>query len=282
MIQDILREIKRQSLHVYQVAVYTEQGLETAQVQDAGSCQPIYSITKVFVNTCIGMLADAKSIRLDDNLLPYLQPYIRQDYPDIWNAVTIRQALAHRMGLDDGIFDIDRDDPRAYPTQDYLAYILQYPPKFQPGTHRKYTDCAHYLLSLLLETVTGKPADEYICKNLLLPLQCQPTAWTRCPDNHTIGATGAYMRAEDVAKLGWLYVNQGRYAGRQLLSPAWVQQMEHERFDVYPIKHTSFFVKNGIYGQSLLYSREKRIAIAWTGHESDEKIQAFQRLCACI
>ncbi len=157
MIQDILREIKRQSLHVYQVAVYTEQGLETAQVQDAGSCQPIYSITKVFVNTCIGMLADVKSIRLDDNLLPYLQPYIRQDYPDVWNAVTIRQALAHRMGLDDGIFDIDRDDPRAYPTQDYLAYILQYPPKFQPGTHRKYTDCAHYLLSLLLETVTGKP-----------------------------------------------------------------------------------------------------------------------------
>ena len=135
------------------MAVYTEQGLETAQVQDAGSCQPIYSITKVFVNTCIGMLADVKSIRLDDNLLPYLQPYIRQDYPDVWNAVTIRQALAHRMGLDDGIFDIDRDDPRAYPTQDYLAYILQYPPKFQPGTHRKYTDCAHYLLSLLLETV---------------------------------------------------------------------------------------------------------------------------------
>ena len=130
MIQDILREIKRQSLHVYQVAVYTGQGLETAQVQDAGSCQPIYSITKVFVNTCIGMLADVKSIRLDDNLLPYLQPYIRQDYPDVWNAVTIRQALAHRMGLDDGIFDIDRDDPRAYPTQDYLAYILQYPPNF--------------------------------------------------------------------------------------------------------------------------------------------------------
>ena len=98
MIQDILREIKRQSLHVYQVAVHTEQGLETAQVQDVGSCQPIYSITKVFVNTCVGMLADAKSIRLDDNLLPYLQPYIRQDYPDVWNAVTIRQALAHRTG----------------------------------------------------------------------------------------------------------------------------------------------------------------------------------------
>ena len=138
------------------------------------------------------------------------------------------------------------------------------------------------MLSLLLETVTGKPADTYIRENLLLPLQCSPTAWTRCPSNHTIGATGAYMRAEDVAKLGWLYVNQGRYAEQQILSPAWVQQMERERFDVYPIKHTGFFVKNGIYGQSLLYSREKRIAIAWTGHESDEKIQAFQRLCACI
>ena len=206
-------------------AVYTEQGLETAQVQDAGSCQPIYSITKVFVNTCIGMLADVKSIRLDDNLLPYLQPYIRQDYPDVWNAVTIRQALAHRMGLDDGIFDIDRDDPRAYPTQDYLAYILQYPPKFQPGTHRKYTDCAHYLLSLLLETVTGKPADEYYLQKSAAAAAMPADCMDKMPRQSVpVGATGAYMRAEDVAKLGWLYVDQGESPRRQILSPAWVQQ----------------------------------------------------------
>ena len=152
MIQDILREIKRQSLHVYQVAVYTEQGLETVQVQDAGSCQPTYSITKVFVNTCIGMLADVKSIRLDDNLLPYLQPYIRQDYPDVWNAVTIRQALAHRMGLDDGIFDIDRDVSACVPVApDYLAYSLTVSAEISAGNTSKI----HGLRALLALAAAG-------------------------------------------------------------------------------------------------------------------------------
>lgn len=282
MIQKIVQAIKAQQLNIYQLAVYTDQGLQTRQIQPASACQPVYSITKVFLNVCIGMLADAGALVPDDKLLPFLQPYFPKDYPSIWDTVTVRQALSHRMGLDDGIFDIDRDDTREYGTEDYLAYILQYPPKFQPGTYRKYTDCAHYLLSLLVQRITGAPADQMIRNRLLQPLHCQPTAWTRCPKEHTIGATGAYLRAEDVAKLGWLLVNQGAYEEKQLVSANWVRQMEQERWDVYPVKDTSFFVKNGIHGQCLLYSREKRAAIAWTAQENDEKTRTLQQICICI
>lgn len=282
MIQRIVQEIKDQQLNLYQLAVYTDHGLQTQQIQPASACQPVYSITKVFLNVCIGMLVDAGAFALDDNLLPFLQPYLPKHYPKIWDTVTIRHALMHRMGLDDGIFDIDRDDTRKYGTDDYLAYILRYPPKFQPGTYRKYTDCAHYLLSLLVQRITGAPADQMIRSSVLQPLHCQPTAWTRCPREHTIGATGAYLRAEDVAKLGWLLVNQGAYEEKQIVSAAWVREMERERLDVYPIKHTSFFVKNGIHGQSVLHSREKRIAIAWTAQETDEKIKKLQQICVCI
>lgn len=282
IIQKIVQEIKDQQLNVYQLAVYTDHGLQTQQIQPASACQPVYSITKVFLNLCIGILADAGAFALDDNLLPFLQPYLPKHYPEIWDTVTIRQALTHRMGLDDGIFDIDRDDTRKYGTDDYLAYILQYPPKFQPGTYRKYTDCAHYLLSLLVQHITGAPADQMIRNSILQPLHCQPTAWTRCPREHTIGATGAYLRAEDVAKLGWLLVNQGVYEEKRIVSSAWVQEMERGRLDVYPIRSTSFFVKNGIHGQCLLYSREKRIAIAWTAQETDEKIKKLQQICVCI
>ena len=282
MIRRILQEIKDRQLNIYQLAVYTDRGLQMQQIQPASACQPVYSITKVFLNVCMGMLADAGAFALDDKLLPFLQPYLPKEYPETWNTVTIRHALTHRMGLDDGMFDIDRDDTRDYHTDDYLAYILQYPPKFQAGTYRKYTDCAHYLLSLLVQCITGAPADEMIRSRLLQPLHCQPTAWTRCPHNHTIGATGAYLRAEDAAKLGWLLVNQGVYEEQQLVSADWIQRMEQERFDVYPIKHTSFFVKNGMHGQSLLYSREKRMAIAWTAQEIYEKIRELEQVCICI
>ena len=269
MIQQLWDYGKARRLNLYQLAVCSERGIQSVQCQPCNDCNNIYSITKVFLNTAIGMLLDEQRLQLDDSILSILQPYVDGSYAAVWDSVTIRNALAHRMGLEEGVIDIDRDDVRTYGTDDYLRYILCYPPKFAPGSYRKYTDCAHYLLSLVVEQITGVPADEFIRERILHPLEFQHTAWTRCPRNHTIGATGAYMRAEEIAKLGWLYVNAGTYDAKQLVSSDWVDQMEKEKFDLYPVKGTSFFHKGGIHGQMVLYSREKRLSVAWTGYLDD-------------
>ena len=225
------------------------------------------------MNTAIGMLWDEGKLGLDDKLMSYLQPYLDAPYASAWDEVTIRHALSHRMGVDEAVIDIDRDDIRTYGTEDHLHYILQHTPKFPAGSYRKYTASAHYLLSLVVECITGAPADDWIRQKLLQPLHFQHTAWTRCPKNHTIGATGAYMRGEDMVRLGWLYVNQGKLDGTSLVSKAWVDMMEQESFDLYPVKGTSFRCKGGMNGQMLLYSREKRFAAAWTAYEDDRNIR---------
>ena len=264
--------IRDNQLNVYQLAIQTDGGIVSTAYQPCNACQNIYSVTKVFLNTAIGMLWDEGKLGLDDKLMSYLQPYLDAPYASAWDEVTIRHALSHRMGVDEAVIDIDRDDIRTYGTEDHLHYILQHTPKFTAGSYRKYTDSAHYLLSLVVECITGAPADDWIRQKLLQPLHFQHTAWTRCPKNHTIGATGAYMRAEDMVRLGWLYVNQGKLDGTSLVSKAWVDMMEQESFDLYPVKGTSFRCKGGMNGQMLLYSREKRFAAAWTAYEDDRNI----------
>lgn len=265
--------IRDNQLNVYQLAIQTDRGIVSTACQPCNACQNIYSVTKVFLNTAIGMLWDERKLGLDDRLMPYLQPYLDAPYASAWDEVTIRHALSHRMGVDEAVIDIDRDDIRTYGTEDHLYYILQHTPKFPAGSYRKYTDSAHYLLSLVVECITGAPADDWIRQKLLQPLHFQHTAWTRCPKNHTIGATGAYMRGEDMVRLGWLYVNQGKLDGTSLVSKAWVDMMEQESFDLYPVKGTSFRCKGGMNGQMLLYSREKRFAAAWTAYEDDRNIR---------
>ena len=265
--------IRDNQLNVYQLAIQTDGGIVSTAYQPCNACQNIYSVTKVFLNTAIGMLWDEGKLGLDDKLMSYLQPYLDAPYASAWDEITIRHALSHRMGVDEAVIDIDRDDIRTYGTEDHLHYILQHTPKFPAGSYRKYTDSAHYLLSLVVECITGAPADDWIRQKLLQPLHFQHTAWTRCPKNHTIGATGAYMRAEDMVRLGWLYVNQGKLDGTSLVSKAWVDMMEQGSFDLYPVKGSSFRCKGGMNGQMLLYSREKRFAAAWTAYEDDRNIR---------
>ena len=265
--------IRNNQLNVYQMAIQTDDGISAVYCQPCNACNNIYSVTKVFLNTAIGMLWDAGRLQLDDRLMPYLQPYLDAPYDPAWDEVTIRHALSHRMGVEEGVIDIDRDDIRTYGTEDHLRYILQYPPKFRAGSYRKYTDSAHYLLSLAVEHLAGAPADDWIRQKLLQPLDFQHTAWTRCPKNHTIGATGAYMRADDMVRLGWLYVNRGQLDGVPMVSEAWVDAMEQGKFDFYPVKGSSFRCKGGVNGQMLLYSRERRFAAAWTAYEDDRNIR---------
>ncbi len=265
MIEEIISFIRDNGLNIYSLAVKTDQGTKTVRLQPANECNNIYSVTKVFTNTAIGILMDEGKLKLDESLMRYVRRYVTFAYDPIWDCVTIRDALGHKMGLDQGKFDIDLEATRPK-EKNYLKFILDYPPVKEIGEFYQYTDSAHYLLSLVIETITGAAADEFILERVLKPLNFMPVGWTRCPMNHMIGATGAYMRPKDLVKLGWTYMNLGEYNGQQIISGKWVDIVEKDGFDFRPQKSSGYIGKAGIFGQMLMYHREKRIVLAWQGY----------------
>lgn len=269
MIEKAAEYIRANRLNVYDIAIQTEDGIQHIRCQPCNACNAVYSVTKLFIVSMIGVLVDAGRLHLEDKLTDLLSDGLTFPYDPAWDAVSVHHALTHTMGIEHGVLDIDRDDTSLYPTDNYLQYIFSHPPAKAPGQHRQYTDVPHYLLSLVIEHRTGRRADEAITERILSPLHFASTAWARCPRNHTIGSSGAYMSARDMVKLAWLYQNNGVYEGTRILSEDWVRQAERSHYDIYPIGRTGFLGKGGMNGQMAMYRRKEKLAAAWLGYLSE-------------
>jgi len=90
-----------------------------------------------------------------------------------------------------------------------------------------------------------------------------PTASTP-GKGHPIGATGLYAQAQDVAKLGWLYLSGGVYEGKRLLSEEWVQMVVRNGYEFHDYGH-GWLCKGGMYGQIVAFHPALRAAVAWHG-----------------
>jgi CubicO group peptidase (beta-lactamase class C family) len=128
-----------------------------------------------------------------------------------------------------------------------------------------------------VEERAGEPADSFLMRELLLPMRVQEAAFSRCPKNHPIGATGLYIRAKDMVKLGWLYINGGMYEGKKLISERWISEEERDELAFRSCGAGDLRGKGGMYGQMLMFSREKGFAAAWHSFTPDHRAEGLPR-----
>ena len=268
----ITAEIAALGLNLYDFALYTpEAGVRAHRFQPCSNCQNSYSVAKLFVVTALGMLWDAGKLRMDDPLSRYVD--IPQGASPRWMEATVEHAVTHTLGFDEGFLDIDTEDTTAYPSEDYLALVFAHPLAHAPGTHEQYTDAAYYLLSRLVSVVSGERLDTFLNSRLIRPLRFHEIAWSRCPMEHPIGATGLYIGAGDMVKLAALYLEGGVWQGKRILSQAWVRMAMERGYELDPVGESGLIGKGGMAGQMAAFSPEGRFAVAWHGHETREKMK---------
>lgn len=267
----IVRDVAALNLNLYDFALYTPEGISAWHVQPCNNCSNSYSVAKLFVVTALGLLRDEGKIRMDDPIGAYF------DIPDSadsrWKTATIDHAVTHRLGFGEGFLDIDTEDVTQYPTDDYLSMVFAHPLAFAPGTESTYSDAAYYLLSRLVSKVTGEPLDVFLNRRLLRQLAFREAAWSRCPQEYPIGATGLYTSAGDMVKLAALYLQDGVWQGKQMLSSDWVRMAIEREYELHPFGESGLIGKGGMYGQAAAFSREKQFAAAWHAHEDRENMK---------
>ena len=182
--------------------------------------------------------------------------------------------LLHKVGLPSGFLDIDCYDSKGF-GEDYLAYTLTYPtPEDYTPDKSTYTDAAFYILSRIVEKRAGEPLDTLLWRELLFPTGCLEAAFSRCPKGHPMGATGLYIRAAEVAKLGSIYLNGGMYGSRRILSENWVRTVLARGYELKPKCGGRAYGKGGMRGQMLLVLPEQKRVIAWQGYGSADLTEA--------
>ncbi len=225
-----------------------------------------YSVAKAFTVMAIGLLYDRGLVNPKMLLCDILKKYLPENIDEKWKRVTIHDVLSQKVGFGSGLLDIDFDDASLYETFDYLDIVLKTELKYEPGTVYQYTDAAFYLLSRVVYEVSRIELCDFLRPILMEKMNFKELAWSKCPKGFSIGATGLYIRTEDMVKLGILYINKGMWMGERLLSEEWIDLVISNRYEFTHVKN-GWYAKGGMRGQLLMFNFEKGKAIACHSYE---------------
>ncbi len=189
----------------------------------------IFSLSKSFTSTAIGFAASEGLISLEDRVISFFPEDLPEKPEANLSAMTIRHLLSMAAGHAE---DTARSLLMSGDGNWVRAFLAQ-PVEHEPGTFFVYNSGASYMLSAILRKASGQNLLEYLTPRLFEPLGIEGADWEKCPRGTDAGGWGLSVRLEDIAKFGQLYLQKGKWLGKQLLPGGWTEEA------------SSFKVKNG-------------------------------------
>ncbi len=251
--------------NIYNFAEYRIGGeAEMTEIQQCNACNNIYSVAKVFTVTAIGILVDRGLLKTDEIVSEILEGECPENYDERWNRTTVDMLLRHRVGFPGGALDIDCLDASEF-CEDYLEEVMTLPWDCEPDGERRYTDGAFYVLSRIVARRAGEPMQLFLWKNLFKPLDFKEMAWSTCPKGHAMGATGLYIRSDDMVKLGAVYLQNGMWKAKRIISENWVKTVLERGYEL-SLRDNGAYSKGGMRGQNLLIIPFQNRVVGWIGH----------------
>jgi CubicO group peptidase (beta-lactamase class C family) len=189
------------------------------------------SSTKAVVSSLIAMVrGDGRLDSFDHPLLDLFADRNAADVDDRKKAMTVQHLLDMTSGFDwdegyQGGKEQSLVDLRRSP--DWVKFILDRPMSHAPGEFFYYNSGNSHLLSAIVTRLTGTSAASYANDRLFGPLGIAPPFWAKDPQGVSTGGWGLSLRPHEMAKIGYLYLRHGEWAGKQLLPPDWVDAVNH-------------------------------------------------------
>jgi CubicO group peptidase (beta-lactamase class C family) len=222
----------------------------------------LYSVTKSFVSTLIGIALDQGKIdRIEHRVLDFFPGLEVENRTAEKERMTLEDLLTMRSGL--SWVENDSEYGKLYRSGDWVKYMLDLPMADPPGGQFLYCSGCSHLLSAILQESVGENAFAYAKENLFGPVGITSASWESNPAGVSIGGWGLQLVPRDMAKLGYLFLHGGMWDGRQIVSAGWVGEATSEhtgtgpgsdlgygyQWWIYPRWHG--YAALGRYGQSI-------------------------------
>jgi CubicO group peptidase (beta-lactamase class C family) len=186
----------------------------------AGRPQLLYSLSKSFTSTAAAFAQAEGLLDLDDTVISHFAEFDADITDPRSRAVKLRHVAAMASGHTRDMLAEAVTRDRSEPVRGFLLS----PPDREPGTVFAYSQPCTYALASIIQRNAGMPLTQYLRPRLFDPLGIGPVGWHRFPPGREQGFSGLHARTEDVAKLGLLYLQRGRWQGTQLIPEAWVAE----------------------------------------------------------
>jgi CubicO group peptidase (beta-lactamase class C family) len=178
----------------------------------------LYSLSKSFTSTAVGLAVAEGKLRVDSRVASFFPSDLPGNVSEHLRALRVRDLLTMSVGHD------KEPTTTMVEQENWVRAFLAWPVPDPPGTHFLYNSGATYMLSAIVQRVTGQKVLDYLRPRLFEPLGIQGATWETCPSGQNVGGWGLSVPTEALAKFGQMYLKQGVWKGRPLLPAQWVEE----------------------------------------------------------
>jgi CubicO group peptidase (beta-lactamase class C family) len=211
----------------------------------------LYSLSKSFTSTAIGLAVEEGLLTVDDRVLEFFPDDAPANPSENLKAMRVRHLLSMNTGhQEDTTAHVFRDlyqvslfgqRARRQPEtsgqmvqsedDNWPRSFLSLPVQYQPGTWFVYNTAATYMLSAIITRLTGQPLLEYLRPRLLDPLGIESATWETDPRGVNIGGSGLHIKTEEIARFGQMYLQKGTWDGRRIVTEQWIAEATSSHSD---------------------------------------------------
>lgn len=186
----------------------------------------LYSLSKSFTATAVGLAIEEGRFQLDDPILPFFAEEAPKKPEANLERMRVRDLLCMATG--------HAQEPMVFGEKNWEKAFLATAVPHAPGTYFLYNTAATYMLSSLVTRTTGENLTDYLMPRLFTPLGIPRPHWDESPNGASVGGIGLYLRTEDIARFGQMLLQNGRWNGQQLVPEHWIRLMTGWQIDSSP------------------------------------------------
>jgi CubicO group peptidase (beta-lactamase class C family) len=180
----------------------------------------LFSLSKSFTSTAVGLAVSEGRLTVDAPVVSFFPGDAPPSPGENLAAMRVRHLLSMATG-----HDKDATGPTTSASDgNWVKAFLALPVEHEPGTHFVYNSAATYMLSAIVQKLTGSTVLEYLRPRLFDPLGIEGQTWESCPKGINVGGWGLTVKTEDIARFGQLYLQKGQWKGRQLVPEKWIAE----------------------------------------------------------
>lgn len=189
----------------------------------------LYSVSKTFTASAVGFAVAEGRLKVTDKVVSFFPDKLPAEVSENLKNMEVRHLLTMSTG-----HDVEPSRKNMAEGQDWVEFFLAAPVVHEPGTFFVYNSMATYMLSAIVQKVTGEKLIDYLYPRLFRPLGIVGATWDESPQGINTGGWGLSLKTEDLAKMGQLFLQQGEWNSRQLLPREWIAEATKAQVESLP------------------------------------------------
>lgn len=227
-----LKAIKKEKQDIHSIMIVKDGKVQKEQWMSKGAPDKphlLYSVSKTFTSMAVGFAVAEGKLKVTDKVIDFFPDQLPEQISDNLQAMEVRHLLTMTTGY--------ASDPTGRIRKADTAWIkgfLSGPIEERPGERHVYNTLATYMLSAIVQKITGDKVLDYLYPRLFRPLGITGATWKESAEGITCGGWGLYLKTEDLAKMGLFLLQKGEWAGQQLLPASWIETASSAQVASYP------------------------------------------------